>query len=187
MTKTRMIPLVLILMTPVAMADTVTVKDLVYVDSDTAGTVSAYETETFSVRWVTNFSAFLVLDGPLFLGADKNSVFVGLDTATGGSIAALSAVTGGVNWITTLTFPVSAAPTVTKDHVFVGTRGALCALDKITGELLWEVSVGSVDSAPLVDKGAVYVNTSDSGEDLLWKLDVDTGNALIVTRLNPGP
>jgi len=173
-------------MTPAAMADTVTVKDLVYVDSDTAGTVSAYETETFTVRWVTNFSSFDI-DGPLFVSADKDSVYVVIDTATGGRLAALSAVTGGVNWITPLTFPVSSAPTATKDHVFVGTQGGLWAFDKITGIPLWVTFVGSVDSAPVVDKGVVYVNTSDGGVDLLWKLDVDTGEILIVTRLNPAP
>jgi outer membrane protein assembly factor BamB len=183
MRKLNLIIAALFLMSPFAVADTVIVKDLLYVDSETGNHISAYDKTTLNLRWRINLDS-LGIDGPLSISSDKDNIYVGADTTTGGGLVVLSAKTGEVIWSTSLDDPVYSAPTVTKDYLYVGTQSGVWMLDRMTGSLLWVTTVGSVDSSPAVDKGVVYVSTSVSGIDALWTLKADTGEILFSTGLN---
>ena len=166
-----------------ARADAVLAKDLVYVDSETAGQISAYDTSTLALRWRTDLSS-LDIDGPLSVTVDKEAVYVGIDTQVGGAVAVLSAATGEILWLTSLTSAVYSSPTVTKDFVYVGSGNGVWVLVKATGQVMWATFLGPVGSSPAVDKGVVYASSSDSGVDTLWALDADTGEILFSTQLN---
>lgn len=183
MRKPKLLIATLFLMSPFAMADTLIVKDLVYVDSEKGNHISAYDTTTLNLWWRTDLSS-LGIDGPLSVSVDKDFVYVGTDTTSGGGLVVLSAKTGEVIWSKSLGGPVNSAPTVTKNYLYVGTQIGVWVLDRMTGSVLWVTFVGPVDSSPSVDKGVVYVSTSDSGIDSLWTLKANTGEILFSTQLN---
>ena len=179
----KLIIAALFLISPFAVADTVIVKGLLYVDSETGGSISAYDTTTQNLWWRTNLSS-LGIDGPMSVSADKDNIYVGIDTASGGGLVVLSAKTGEVVWYASLGYPVYSAPAVTKDYIYVGTQIGVWVLDRTTGSTLWVTYVEPVDSSPAVDKGIVYASTSVSGVDTLWALKADTGEILFSTILN---
>jgi len=174
----KFIPVIaaLFLMSSFALAETVIVKDLLYVDSETEGRIWAYDTTTQSTLWVTNLD-FANIE-KLSISADKTNVYVGIDAISSGGLMVLDAQTGAVVWSATIGYPVYSAPTVTKDYLYVGTQSGVWVLDKITGNTLWWTIVGPVDSSPAVDKGIVYANSSDNGVDTLYALRADTGEIL---------
>lgn len=165
-------------------ADTVLSKDLLYVDSETGGRISAYDTSTLNLLWVTDLSSLVNIDGPLSVSVDKKNVYVGIDAQDGGGLAVLSAATGEVIWFTNLGTPVYSAPTVTKDYLYIGTQTGVWVLQKIDGSIFWVTFVGPVDSSPAVAKDIVYISTSNSGVDTLWALSALTGEILFSTQLN---
>ena len=66
-----------------------------------------------------------------------------------------------------------AAAAVYADTVYVGCEeGTFYALRASTGKLRWKKHLGSMESAPLVDRGIVYAGTSDG---FLVALDAQTG------------
>jgi hypothetical protein len=174
-------------------ADTVLIKDLVYVHSETGNIISAYETKSaydtspLNPRWRTYLESFDILS----VSADKGNVYVvGTDTLTGfGALAVLSATTGEVLWsIPSINRPVNIfdsavhpAPAVMKDYIYVATQTVVYALDKMDGTLLWATYVdflGSVNASPAADKNFIYVSTVDTSTGMvntLWTLDTDTG------------
>jgi outer membrane protein assembly factor BamB len=185
-------------------ADTVLLKDLVYVDSYSESqmgglifayeTKSAYDTSPLNPRWRTYLESFDILS----VSADKRNVYVvGTDTQTGaGALAVLSATTGEPLWSTTfvgsaVTFDsaVHPAPAVMKDYIYVATQNVVWALDKMDGTPLWAHHVdfmGSVNASPAADKRFIYVSTVDTSTgmvDTLWTLDIDTAAKLSSTQL----
>ena len=182
MRKLKLIIAALFLISPFASAETVIVKDLLYVDSETGGRIWAYDATTLNPVWVTNLN-FPNIDR-LSVSANKDNVYVGIDAITSGGLIVLDAKTGAVVWSASSIHPVYSTPTVTKDYLYVGTEIGVWVLDKITGNTLWVTFVGPVDSSPAVDKGIVYASTSVSGVDTLWTLKADTGEILFSTILN---
>jgi len=176
----KFIPVIaaLFLMSPFALAETVIVKDLLYVDSETEGRIWAYDTTLQIPLWATNLYSFFPDIEKLSVSADKDNVYVGIDAITSGGLMVLDAQTGAVVWSANLGYPVYSAPTVTKDYLYVGTQIGVWVLDKINGYTLWITFVGPVDSSPAVDKGIVYANSSDNGVDTLYALRADTGEIL---------
>jgi len=79
-------------------------------------------------------------------------------------------------WNTNVGTPISTAPFVYGDRVFVGTvTGGVIALSRTTGDVLWrfETSEGSVIGAPLAAGGLVFVG---GGIGTLFALDAVSGD-----------
>ena len=57
---------------------------------------------------------------------------------------------------------ISASPVVLGNLIYFGTRnGTLYALDRSSGELVWQISLGApIETAPAFAQGRIYIRTS---------------------------
>ena len=103
-----------------------------------------------------------------------------------GNIFAFDALTGDFRWIQWLPGGGSSSPTVSGDILYIGTGigNKLTALNKNTGDVLWEYTVDDeVQSSPCVVDSQVFFSSYDQAiyalnattGSLNWKKTVDTG------------
>jgi outer membrane protein assembly factor BamB len=162
--------------TPVADADTIYLQDL---QSD----VYALDRESGKVRWAHRYRA--ANDGPNGLAVADGRVY----GATDSDAFALSAQTGVELWRRHLTSAseqfVDIAPVVWEGFVFVSTvgyaprgRGAIYALDRVTGAVRWKFST--------IAKPWRYP-TEAGGGGLWYPVSVDDDGLLYAGNSNPSP
>lgn len=110
---------------------------------------------------------------------DGSRVFVG---STDGNVYAVAQGDGQQLWRVETGSPVISSPAVAGGIVYVGSFGALLALDAVTGAEQWSFATGAaVDSSPAVVGDVVYVGSSDGN---LYAIDAGSGE--LATR-NPFP
>lgn len=162
--------------TPVADGDTVYVQDL---QSD----VYALDRESGQVRWAHLYRA--ANDGPNGLAVDDGRIY----GATDSDAFALSATTGGELWRRHLTSAseqfVDIAPVAWEEFVFFSTvgyaplgRGAIYALDAVTGAVRWKFSTIAKP----------WRHPAEAGGGGLWyPVSVDDDGRLYAGNSNPSP
>jgi outer membrane protein assembly factor BamB len=162
--------------TPVADADTVYVQDL---QSD----VYAFDRESGKVRWAHRYRA--TNDGPNGLAVTDGRVY----GATDSDAFALSAQTGAELWRRHLTSAseqfVDVAPVAWEGFVYLSTvgyaplgRGAIYALDAVTGAVRWKFST--------IARRWRYP-TEAGGGGLWYPVSVDDEGRLFAGNSNPSP
>lgn len=153
------------------------VGDLVVVsaagDIDTAFVAAALEPGDGSIVWRYEPAASTNLGGGA--ATADGLAYVALDDRT---VRAVDLADGAERWVARLNWIVSplSAPAVAADHVVVvDLAGQVYAIDRRTGERLWDhaLNVGVVRSAPVVSGTNVLI-ASVSGE--LLALDLGTGD-----------
>lgn len=99
-----------------------------------------------------------------------------------GFITAVDITNGEVAWSIKLGGDITSSPAVIDDTVYIRNgEDILFALDAVTGEERWRFVTGgdggyTLDTAPAVADGVVYMTTIDSdGDDSLFSLDAATG------------
>jgi outer membrane protein assembly factor BamB len=101
---------------------------------------------------------------------DGSRVFVG---STDGNVYAVAQSDGQQAWRAETGSPVISSPAVAGGVVYVGSFGALLALDAASGAERWTFATGAaVDSSPVVVRDVVYVGGSDGN---LYAIDAGSG------------
>jgi outer membrane protein assembly factor BamB len=109
------------------------------------------------------------ISSPALVG---NRLYIG---NTDGNVYAVASDTGQEVWRAATGGPVISSPAVVEDVVYVGSFGALSALNATSGASLWQVPTGAaVDSSPTVARGVVYFGSSDGN---LYAVDAESGEA----------
>lgn len=94
-----------------------------------------------------------------------------------GKLYAIEEVAGQVIWTFTSDGPITAAPVLYGDRLYLTNRsGSLYALQPATGRQLWTQRIaGSISHSPAVDDQRVYVGTTEGG---VFALDNTTGKMI---------
>jgi outer membrane protein assembly factor BamB len=139
------------------------------------GTVWAIEAETGEARGLANLGA-AVLASPAFSDGD---VYVGTQP---GDVVAVDAGTGDVRWTARAGEAMRFGPAVDAQrvyaHVFNGGSMRLVALDRATGEPVWERAFDGGTATPVLHAGRLVV-----AADGIAALDPATGDTLWETEL----
>jgi|GEM_PF-3382736 len=144
-------------------------------EHDSAGLVTALDAETGEQRWENAEFDDRFSTSPM-PSPDGDTLYTG--TWSEGPYA-LDAATGEIRWSYEGDDGGSTGgldrtvPAVTDDGVFVAGSG-ISRLEPETGELVWNVNVGTARSSPAVVDGTVYAGTTDDG-GVLYAVDADTG------------
>jgi outer membrane protein assembly factor BamB len=103
----------------------------------------------------------------------------------GGNVTAVGTATGEVAWTVALGGDITSSPAIVDGSVYIRNgEDALFALDAATGEERWSFATGgeggyTLDTAPAVVDGVVYMTTIDSDRDeSLFALNAETGEEL---------
>lgn len=152
-------------------------------DAETAFVTAALEPVDGSVAWRYEPAAATNLGGGT--ATADGLAYVALDDRT---VRAVDLGDGAERWVARLNWIVSplSAPAVAADHVVVvDLAGQVYAIDRRTGERLWDhaLNVGVVRSAPVVSGTNVLI-ASASGE--LLALDLGTGDLVFRSDVADG-
>jgi len=82
-------------------------------------------------------------------------------TSWNGNISAVDISSKNFIWETNIGWSSSSSPTIVKDIIYVGSSEGLHALDKYSGEILWNFKMGAVSSKPVFVNGIVYCGSHD--------------------------
>jgi outer membrane protein assembly factor BamB len=99
-------------------------------------------------------------------------------------VAAVDCKTGKIVWSFQAEGGIFAEPTVTADHVFVGSHDRhLYCLDKETGRMIWKFATqGPIEAGAAIRNDSVCAASCDGS---LYCLDAKTGKPLWIFRTNP--
>lgn len=130
-------------------------KDHLFI-STTRGKLYSLLSTTGEEEWVYSLSDSTVrFASPAFDNSTDQLVFAGSD----GIVRSLDRSTGEERWTTPLEGAIIIAPLFTNNTIYIGTlRGKLYALDKTTGNILWEHKVtGRIKSAIIAQDKKIVV------------------------------
>ena len=82
-------------------------------------------------------------------------------TSWNGNISAFNINSNNLIWETNLGWSSSSSPIIVKNNIFVGSSDGLYALEKDSGEILWNFKMGAVSSIPVYVNGVVYCGSHD--------------------------
>jgi outer membrane protein assembly factor BamB len=169
----------------------VTVGDYVYIAN--GANISCYMARNLNQKWFLPMPTDLAVPP----AANDQNVFV---VTTDGMVYALEGRTGKMKWRTAkkLDYNVSAPPTIAGNTILLGTgEGAVLALDADNGAVKWTyrvqpstnstdqiVSSTSIDAAPVVANGTVYIVTDD-GTLSAFRNDASDSTAPIISDMEP--
>lgn len=169
----------------------VVVGDYIYIGN--GGNVSCYMARNLGQKW------FLPMPADIAASPAANDQYVFVAT-TDNMVYALDGRTGRMKWKTAkpLAYNVTAPPTIAGNTILLGTgEGAVVALDADTGAVRWDyrvqpatnntesiASTTSIDAAPVVANGTVYVVTDD-GSLNSFRSDAIDGAPPVISDLDP--
>lgn len=137
---------------------------------DLDGHLYGVDAETGAEKWMYNTGSAVrhapaLSDGMVYVANHEGELFaVHLESGE----KAWSFRSGVEGW-------ASGSPVVSGETVYVGVRDRLYALNKMTGETQWTVTIGPIHRSPIVHAGVVYVRSSSDGIVFAHALDARTG------------
>lgn len=142
-------------------------------DAGNTGHVPEYTgpTENVEVAWRfdTDVQAY---GGPT---VSERAVYVGIGQSENGGLRALDPATGDLRWSFDIDGGVRSAPAISNGILVFGAMGddsGIYGVDATTGEEVWSLETGWIQSDPVVVDGTAYVGTNG---ETMYALDVTTG------------
>lgn len=89
---------------------------------------------------------------------DKDVLYT---TSWNGNVSAINIKLNNLLWEKNIGFSSSSSPIIVGDTIYVGSSDGLFALNKVTGEILWNNEIETVSSKPAFFDGVVYCSSND--------------------------